>query len=116
MSELLTTRKQKARRDHRCDYCALIITKGTIYDVSTMKYDGDLYRWINHIECHALASKLKWFDNCDEGLTGDDFRESLHEEYRQIMIATDIELYESKDFKYPTYKEQLIFVMKHHGL
>ena len=55
------------------------------------------------------------FDNCDEGVTGEDFKENIRTEYQDIMQSKFNELYESKDFSFPVFSEQLSFVKTYHG-
>jgi len=113
MRTILEPTKTKANKQHQCNYCLGVIEKGESYERSVHIYD-DLYTWKSHLKCSDIASKLKMFDYADEGVTHDYFYESIIEEYRQIMIKTNLELYESKEFKYPTFHEQLEFVINYY--
>lgn len=113
--ETLTRSKPKANKEHKCSFCFQPIKKGHNYDKSTHKFDGEIYTWKSHFHCGELANKLRWFDDCDEGLSGEDFCECVRHEYQNIMSETQIELYESKGFIYPKFSEQLEFVLKHHN-
>lgn len=97
-------------------FCCQQIERGTTYLKSTHKCDGDVYTFKTHNHCADIASKLKMYDNCDEGLTTEGFLENIKNEYQEIMSSTQQELYESKDFVYPKFAEQLQFVMNHHGI
>jgi hypothetical protein len=80
---------------------------GEMYHTQTLKYD-DIYVWKNHLKCAELVSKLNM--EGDEGVTSEDYYEYITEEFRQIWIKLDSELYESKDFVIPSFKEQVDFV------
>lgn len=115
LETLQFAQKVTARNDHRCNYCNGIIPKGSSYDRSTHKFDGTVYSWKSHLSCGAIASKLEMFENSSgDGVTMDFFQESIIEEYREIMIKTNLELYESKEFVYPKFHEQLAFLVKYH--
>jgi len=104
-------RNVKARKTHVCNWCGCTIPVGEIYQTQTLKYD-DIYTWKNHIKCMEVAHELKMFDECDEGVTGADFYEYVTEEFRELWRKLDNEMYESKDFKIPEFKQQLEFVYK----
>jgi len=106
--------KPTAKKQHQCDWCGLPIKIGTEYENSVNEYEGIIYAWKNHIECSKIANELKMFDSCDEGLTGEDFRENIEEEFRQIMMAKYSEIYESPDFSYPNFESQLEIVKNNH--
>lgn len=110
MVTLMSSDTVKARKEHKCSYCGLKINKGDTYERSGLVFEGSAYTWKSHITCHRLASKLKWFDCCDEGLTGEDFRESVTCHYQIVMSEKFTEQYESKDFKYPSFEDQLKFL------
>ncbi|MDX5583640.1 MAG: hypothetical protein QNK20_01730 [Aureibaculum sp.] len=46
----------------------------------------------------------------DEGISGEIFYEYITEEFSNIWRELDEELYESKDFVIPDFKEQVAFV------
>lgn len=76
----------KANKEHRCDFCSEKIAQGETYLKSTHKNDGDVYDWKTHKYCGELATKLKMYDNADEGVTQDFFMESVEVEYINLMI------------------------------
>lgn len=104
-------RNVKAIKAHVCNLCGCTILVGEIYQTQTLKYD-DIYTFKNHIKCMEVAHKLKMFDECDEGVTCADFYEYVTDEFRDIWRKLDNEIYESKDFKIPEFKQQLEFVYK----
>ena len=111
MVEIITaTKRVKARKDHICSWCGCDIYTGETYITSVLKYDGTIYAWKNHIKCGELVSKLNM--EGDEGVTGDDFYEYITEEYDQIWREDDNDYYESKDYRKPSFKEQVEFVYK----
>lgn len=105
----------KANKDHRCDYCCGAIKKSTRYYKSVHKYD-DIYDWKTHQYCADIADKLKMYDDVDEGLGAERFCDNIREEYQQIMSETQNELYESKDFVYPSFQDRLLFVLNHYNI
>jgi hypothetical protein len=74
MIEELKLQMPKARKDHTCDYCGKIISKGTVYDRAVLKFDY-IYEWKNHVECGFIASALWNFIDPDEGMRTEDFQE-----------------------------------------
>lgn len=107
--QLISSSKQKARKQHICDWCELPIETGTIYERS-VHVDKSIYTWKNHIHCSEIANKLKMFgDFCDEGLGSNDFQEQITEEYKSLMILAD------ESFSVlPPFKHQLEYVVAHH--
>ena len=103
------TRKVKSRKIHNCSYCNGQIAIGEIYNRTKLKYDY-IYTWKSHLKCSEIADKLKMYDNDGEGLTHEDFCESIKEEFRQIWMKKSIDYFESKEFIIPKFKEQLEFV------
>ena len=107
--EIISTSKQKARKQHTCDWCELPIEIGTIYERQVCK-DDEIFVWKNHISCAEIAHKLKMFDSYwDEGLGANDFQEQITEEYKNLMILAD------ESFSVlPPFKHQLEYVVAHH--
>lgn len=116
METLSYAKPTKANKDHKCDFCTGVIKKGEKYELSVCKFEGSVYSWKTHKHCSELASKLRWYDNMDEGLGTDHFIESAKCEYQDIMHTHFNEQYESKDFKYPSFADQLLFVLNHHKI
>lgn len=115
--ETLSTSNPKARKDHKCSWCGQFIPKGEKYERGTCKFDGLIYTWKNHECCMKIAQKLDmWYDTDGEGVTDEDFYQSIHEEYRVIMDKHFNVAYGSKDFEFPQFKEQLILVLNHHNI
>jgi hypothetical protein len=86
METLRYSHEVKAHKEHRCNFCGEKIFKGTTYISSTHKCDV-IYDWKSHKHCAMLASRLKMYDNCDEGVTQDDFIEYIHNAFDDIMIG-----------------------------
>ena len=74
-----------ARKEHICELCGCKINKGQKYYRQTNIYDGCIYDWIEHEECHQIASELDMYDECDydEGLSSDYFKEILDDYIHQ---------------------------------
>jgi len=73
---------KSARKDHKCDYCWQKIAKGDSYELQRLNDDGRLYSWKNHVHCKKIAQHFKMYDDCYEGLTREDFIETIWEIYR----------------------------------
>lgn len=116
METLQNSKPTKANKSHKCDYCNQLIEKGSVYMCSTHVYEGEIYKWRTHNYCAEIVTKLDLWSFCDEGVTQEDFIESIKEEFNQIMIKTDLEKYESKEFVIPKFNEQLTFVLNHHNI
>lgn len=105
--EIISQTKQKARKEHTCNWCNGKIKVGESYSRSFCK-DDDVYIWKNHIYCSEILTKLKAFD--EGAVSNDDFVEQIKEEYQRIMSKNYSTIYETKDFSTPTFKEQLYFI------
>ena len=72
---------QIASKKHIFKFCWVKINKGQKYNRQTNIYDGCIYEWIEHEECHQIASELDMYDKCesDDGLTTEHFRDILDE-------------------------------------
>ena len=114
--ETLSQGKHKARKDYICNFCGGKINAGTVYDSQSIVNDGDFYVWKSHISCDDLVSKLDMYSWCDDGVTQDDFATEVQEQYQRIMSEKHTEEYESEDFEYPPFLEQLEFVKKEYGI
>ena len=110
--ETISSSTPIARKNHICNCCGEIITKGEKYDRSFHKCCGDVYGWKNHIQCSEIASKLDMFDSCDEGLSGESFRECVKCEYADLYAKLHPLSYETDSI--PSFAEQLIFVINHY--
>ena len=96
----------KANRPHQCNYCGFEINKGEIYLKSVWKYD-DIYTWKCHVDCQEIAGRLNMFDNADEGVTMDFFKEDITETYLNLTKGLD----DNKQM--PTFKDRLEYVKAH---
>ncbi|MDO9186956.1 MAG: hypothetical protein Q7W13_13160 [Bacteroidia bacterium] len=113
--EQLSNKKRKANKEHICDWCSLKINKGEIYANQSNADEGTVFTWKNHIHCADLMDKIGAYDNGD-GVSTDDFQEYAKNEYQNIMSKYHNEVYESKDFKYPNFEQQLKFVLEFHKI
>jgi len=113
--ETISSSKPKANKQHTCDWCEGVINKGDIYEKTVLKHDF-IFTWKNHIKCSQIALKLNMFDNCDEGLDSESFKECINIAFCEIWQKKDIEYYESKDFRIPSFAEQLDFVISENSL
>ena len=108
--EILQQTKPKAIKDHKCDWCSGIISKGQNYHYSTQVHDGDIYSWKSHEKCMKLAHTLKMFDECGgDGVSESDFYEIIYEAFCDILGDDD------KDDNY-SFQEKLTRVYEKHCL
>jgi len=111
----------KAIKEHRCDFCGGRIPKGDTYTKSTHKGDGDIYDWKTHKHCADIATRLKMYDDCDEGLTADGFQESIRNEYYELILSKfssdDIKKYSIiiQEFRNVVFRDQLGYVIRHYA-
>lgn len=75
--ELLANNNVVARKDHVCNFCSGKIKKGEKYNIQTIKDNGEIYTWKAHLTCLMVARDA----DCDDGLTEDDFRRIVMENY-----------------------------------
>lgn len=81
-----------ARKEHRCDFCGGVIAIGDKYERQTNIYDNQIYDWICHSECQAVAHKLDMYNRCDdEGLDCDSFRECINEYVYEHHYDSDLD-------------------------
>jgi hypothetical protein len=86
METLSYQKEVKASKEHRCNFCGEKIRQGATYYNSTHKQDGEPYSWKTHIHCSKIADKLNMYEDCDEGVTEDHFREYIHAAHDDLMI------------------------------
>ena len=85
--ETLTYQKEvKAIKEHSCNFCGTKINIGDTYMKSTHKHDGNIYDWKTHKYCDEIANRLKMYDDADEGVTMDDFTETIHCKHDDLLI------------------------------
>ena len=106
--DIISSAYQKARKIHICDYCGGSIAIGEKYERTLIKGDY-LYPWKSHLKCLEIASKLKMHDDCDDGVTSDDFYEIISEKYRQLQSDVN-------EYPHTAFLEQLDFVCKHFNI
>lgn len=97
MSTTLSYTNQKARKDHKCNFCGGVIPKGQEYQRQGIVHEGSLYTWKAHFRCLDICSELRMHDNCDEGVTEDDFYEIINEEFHKLEGEQDLKLTKFKD-------------------
>ena len=120
METISYPKQTKARKEHRCNFCACRIPKGDTYVKSTHAYEGSIYDWKTHTHCSEIASRLKMYDHCDEGLTQDDFMETIHSEHDDILcsIIPDDQVQKFSDIirqlRSVNFKAKLGYVIRHY--
>jgi len=86
METLSYPKEVKARKQHSCDFCNERIIVGDKYMKSTHVFDGQVYDWKTHNHCNKLAHTMNMYDDCDEGVSMDDFREYVSCKHSDILI------------------------------
>ena len=76
--EMLSRKEVKSRKEHKCMFCNGMITKGEIYVSTSLKNDGEIYTWKNHLKCGKLTGELD-MDYDGEGINSDLFMEYVYE-------------------------------------
>lgn len=112
----ISSKKQKARKEHKCNWCNCKILVGEIYRYQFIEFYGDTYAWKNHIHCEEIASKLKMFDYADYGVDEENFRETISEQFILIMEHHQSEVFNYEHYQYPSFEEQLKYVCEMHGI
>lgn len=67
MAEFITDIFPVARKAHWCRTCLMPIDIGTRYRRATMRNDGRVYAWIEHLECQELGTLSQQLDPAQEG-------------------------------------------------
>lgn len=108
-----------AKKDHTCNFCGEKILKGSIYVFSTHKHEGDLYNWKTHKYCGKLASVMNMYENCDDGVTEDDFTEHVSNFHDDLLIDLlpkgDKKEYSDiiQQLRHVNFKYKLNYVLRH---
>lgn len=111
----------KAKKQHLCNFCCEKISQGETYNKSTHKQDSIVYSWKAHKHCSDIASRLKMYEDCDEGLTGDSFQENIHSEYFDLLVSkfsqNDIAKYSDviQQFRCVRFKDKLNYVIRYYS-
>lgn len=96
-ARMITTFEDKTvigRKEHRCDLCGCRIEKGERHRMQRNLFDGAFYVWREHLVCHSVASQLKMYKECDDGLTESIFQELLIDK----AVELDVE-YNNRPYK-----------------
>jgi hypothetical protein len=107
--EILSTKIRKAKKTHHCNFCNGVITVGEQYEARAIKFDNEFYTWKSHIRCSKIANKLNMYDECEDGVTADDFQEIVMQEYINLQI-------DKENYPFPEFQEMLNFVCNHHRI
>ena len=82
---------KKARKEHKCECCDLIIPKGKLYSHASGKYDGEFFTRKLHARCQEVLNKYI----SEESPYGEFHWDWVHE----WINDNDIKLDESEDKK-----------------
>ena len=102
----------KAIKEHRCNFCYQKILTGSIYVKSVWKADS-IYAWKTHNHCADIATKLKMYEDSDDGVDSDAFSEHIKNEYQNIIMQINPN---AKDIVFPKFLERLYFVCKNYEI
>jgi hypothetical protein len=120
METLSYPKEVKANKEHRCDFCCDKIRENEKYITSTYKQYGQVYTWKSHTYCSDIASRLKMYEDCDEGVTADDFQETIHSKYFDLILSKfsqeDIKKYSDviQQFRKVYFKNKLMYVISYY--
>lgn len=106
--DVIATKQRIAVKDHKCNFCGLTIPKGEKYDWQKNVYEGALYEWKAHLSCCDIASELSMYDYADEGVTEEDFKETINDEYNRICDPNEKVL--------PPFETRLLTVKQKYGI
>lgn len=117
MDTITSPHEVKASKEHQCNFCTEKIRVGEKYETSVHKCDGQIYPWKTHKHCSKIAIRLKMYDECDEGLTGDMFQETIHCVHDDIMIGmlpTDDKYNDVKQqLRHVRFRDKLFYVIRY---
>jgi len=85
MTTLQYPTETKARKEHQCNFCYDKIRVKEPYIRSTHVFDGEIYTWKTHTYCAKLADRLNMYDDCEEGLGGEEFKEYVSDKHFKIL-------------------------------
>ena len=121
METISYQKEVKANKEHRCNFCCEKIRQGETYVTSTHKQYGTVYDWKTHKHCSEIASRLKMYDDCDEGLTEEGFQETIHSEYFDLLVTKfskeDVTKYSDviQQLRNVRFKDKLSYVIRHYA-
>jgi len=55
-----------ANKEHKCNFCRGVISKGDKYYKATY-VDSGIYDWNTHPSCSSIADKLRMYESSDDG-------------------------------------------------
>ena len=111
----------KAKKEHSCDFCGEKIRVGETYSKSTHKHEGSVYDWKTHKHCSDLATQMKMYDECEEGVTQDDFIEYVSSKHFDLLVGLfpekEIQKYSDviQQIRYVSFKQKLSYVIRHYA-
>jgi hypothetical protein len=109
----------KANKDHVCSFCGEKIYKGDTYNKSTHEYDGSVYDWKTHKHCADIAQRLNMYEQCEEGVTQDDFIEFVSNKHDDLLIDIipdeDVKKYSDiiQQLRHVRFRDKLSYVIRH---
>lgn len=121
MDTLSVNKDVKAKKEHPCDFCCEKIKQGETYIKSTHKQDETIYDWKTHKHCAEIAVRLNMYMGSYEGVTTEDFQETIHSEYFDLVIAKfskeDIVKYSTiiQELRKVSFNHKLNFVIRHYA-
>ncbi len=90
--EIIESGKHIARKEHICNFCGGVINIGEEYEYQKNKFDNEFYTWKTHLKCSDIANELNMYDDCDEGLTADDFSEYISEAIYNLSLKQKVDI------------------------
>lgn len=87
--QVICNEERKARKEHRCSFCAGVIAKGEVYQYAKIRGD-ELYAWKSHKKCEKILAHLH-LDDGGDGITQLDFCDGVSD------ALCDLKLHEKVD-------------------
>lgn len=100
----LSTKKQKARVNHICNFCNLLIRKNDIYNKQVFRNRSEIYNFKSHNHCLKLSVFI--FVKIGKNVEHDEFVNFINEEYDNA----------NKGLKNRDFKVKLKTVLNHYKI
>lgn len=97
MSNVLSSRRLRAKKRHCCDYCCEGIEVGEFYNRASLMEGGQFYEWKCHERCYVISNELWEYAGPDDGMDSDLFSETC-QSFSKVFVCPGCE---HRDPEYP---------------